>query len=75
MPEMRKVNSSHVWQIGYDPDAAILHVRYHPSVAHPAGRLVEYLDVDQKTADRVMTAPSIGTALHTFVKNSFEYRG
>lgn len=75
MTEMHKVSSSHVWQVGYDPDTSTLAVRYHSSVAHPSGRVVEYLGVDQKTADRVMAAPSIGSALHDFVKNIFEFRG
>ena len=72
--EMRRVNSSHVWQIGYDPDTRTMAVRYIPSVKHPAGRLVEYLDVDPQTWTRINSAPSVGSALHSFVKGVFEFR-
>jgi hypothetical protein len=73
--EMQKVRSSHVWEVGYDPEQAVLSVRYHPTLSHPAGRVIEYLGVDAQTAARVLAAPSTGTALHDFVKGVFEFRG
>jgi hypothetical protein len=73
MPQMQRVESSHVWEVGYE--GGDLHVRYWPSVKHPEGRLVRYVGVDQKTADDVMAAPSIGQALHLFVKGRFEFEG
>jgi KTSC domain len=69
---MTRVESSHVWEIGYDAEDNTLHVRYWPSVACPEGRLVRYLGVDQKTADAVMNAPSIGSALHAMVKGKYK---
>jgi hypothetical protein len=72
---MTRVRSSHVWEVGYDPESRVLAVRYHASVKHPAGRVVEYAGVDEKTAASVMDAPSIGSALHNFVKGVFEERG
>lgn len=70
MPEIRRVESSHVWEIGHEGDT--LHVRFWPSVKHPAGRLVRYLGVDAKTAEAVMSAPSIGGALHNMIKRKYE---
>jgi len=75
VPEMQRISSSHVWDVGHDPDTQTLFVRFKPSVKHPAGRLVQYLGVDADTAQRVMTAPSVGQALHSFVKSVFEMRG
>lgn len=74
MPEMTKTQSSHVWEVGYDPDKAELHVRYIPSVKEPAGRLVVYREVDGETAKQVLTAPSIGQALHQFVRGRFTHQ-
>ena len=73
--EMTPVQSSHVWHIGHDPETETLFVRFKPSVKHPAGRLVQYLGVDADTAQRVTTAPSVGQALHSFIKGVFEMRG
>ena len=70
---MQHVDSSHVWEIGYENGD--LHVRYWPSPKHPDGRLVRYIGVDPKTAESVISAPSVGSALHTFVKGRFEFAG
>lgn len=67
---MRRVQSSHVWEIGHD--GADLLVRYWPSVKHPEGRLVRYVGVDEKTAEAVMKSPSIGGALHAMIKGKYE---
>ena len=75
LPEMQRVSSSHVWDVGHDPETQTLFVRFKPSVKHPAGRLVQYLGVDADTAQRVIDAPSIGQALNSFVKGVFEMRG
>lgn len=74
MPKMTKTQSSHVWEVGYDPDKLELHVTYIPSVAYPAGKRVVYHNVDLETAKQVMTAPSIGQALHQFVRGRFTHR-
>ncbi len=68
MPEMRRVLSSHVMAIGYDPDTRQLHVRYAPTVKDPRGPLGSYLDVDPELAEIVMTSPSIGSAISALLK-------
>jgi hypothetical protein len=73
--QLTRVQSSHVWEVGYDPETQVLAVRYHASVKHPAGRVVEYHGVDEKTAASVIEAPSVGSALHNFVRGVFEERG
>jgi hypothetical protein len=70
MPGMKRVESSHIWEIGHEGDT--LSVRFWPSVKHPAGRVVSYQGVDAKTAAAVMTAPSIGSALHSMIKGKYE---
>jgi hypothetical protein len=73
MPEMKRVQSSHVWEIGHKGDT--LTVRFWPSVKHPAGRVVSYQGVDAKTAEAVLAAPSIGSALHSMIKGKYETAG
>jgi hypothetical protein len=67
---MRTVNSSHVWQVGYDEAASELHVRYYPTVKNPGGRLVIYENVEPETAERVTgdDVLSTGSALHSYIK-------
>lgn len=67
--QLRPVYSSHVRQIGYDPEAEELHVEYN------TGRVVRYHGVDAKTADAVIRAPSIGGALHGMIRGKFEFSG
>ncbi len=74
MPEMTKVESRHVWEMGYDPETKELHVRFIPSVQNPEGRLVIYHEVGQETAIQLLSAPSPGTALNSLVKGRFEHR-
>lgn len=71
---MKRVLSSHILDIGYDPDTAELVVRYSPTVKNPSGDLVSYLDVDPKTAESVINAPSIGTALHQTIRGRYSFR-
>jgi hypothetical protein len=73
--EMTKVESSHVWEVGHDPEANVLYVRYQPTVKHPVGRLVQYQGVDADTAQQVLTAPSVGGAIHALIKaGGFEFK-
>jgi hypothetical protein len=71
---MKEVASSHIWEVGYDSEASELHIRYVPSVASPEGRLVIYHEVDAKTAEQVMSAPSVGTAVHELIRGKFQAR-
>ena len=63
MPEMRRVFSSHVERIGYDPDTQELHVHFRGSANTP-DRMVIYSNVPPSKGNAVLSAPSIGTALH-----------
>lgn len=60
---MRRVFSSHVERVGYDPDTQELHVHFRGSRNTP-DRLVVYRDVPPHKGNAVLNAPSIGTALH-----------
>ncbi len=71
---MKEVVSSHIWEVGYDPDGEVFSVRYIPSVRNPEGRLVEFIGVDAKTAEQVLSAPSVGQAVHQLIRGKFEAR-
>jgi hypothetical protein len=66
--ELRSVYSSHVAEIGYDPDANALHVVYKSSGKHAV-----YRGVPAEVADTVLTAPSIGEALRENIKGVFQF--
>ena len=68
MPEMRSVFSSHVDALGYDEESAELHVRFKD------GNSVVYHGVPPEVAGQVVTAPSIGEALHQAVRGRFRHR-
>lgn len=67
--ELKKVISSHVDGVGYDADKRELHVSYR-------GRRAVYKDVPPDVAETVQDSPSIGQALHLWVRGNydFEYR-
>lgn len=67
MLEMRSVFSSHVNQVGYDAETAELHVTYSN------GKTAVYRGVDPKVAGGVMSAASIGMALHETVRGRFDF--
>lgn len=71
MPEMTRVLSSHVLDVGYD-DAGFW-VRYAPSVKEPRGALVVYRDVPPEIAERVFKAPSIGSAIYNELRGRYEF--
>lgn len=64
MPEMRDVYSSHVAQIGYEDGE--LHVVY--SRGKSAGKPVVYSGVPPEVAAQIVSAPSVGAALHALIK-------
>ena len=63
----KTVRSSHVDTVGYDAEQGELHVTYN------SGKTAVYKDVDEKTANSVMNAPSVGQALHRQVRGRFEH--
>lgn len=67
-PEMHYVDSSNVEQVGYDPDARELWVRFLNN------RTYVYSDVDELTHRELVNAPSVGSYLNRVIRNSFEYR-
>jgi hypothetical protein len=70
--EMRSVYSSHVDEIGYDPETEELHVKYS------SGRTAVYEGVPLTVAAAVgavgQSPPSIGEALHAHVRNQYNHR-
>lgn len=67
MVALKSVYSSNVAEIGYDEDASTLHVIYN------GGRHAVYHGVPKKTADAVLSAPSIGEAMHAEVRGKFPF--
>lgn len=72
MPEMRRVFSSHIEQVGYDPESQELHVHFRGSRNTP-DRVVIYRDVPPAKGNAVLSAPSIGTALHFSIRGSHDF--
>ena len=70
MPEMRRVFSSHINEVGYDPDSSELHVTFQGSEGNP-GKTAVYVGVPPDVARMVVEAPSVGTALHQFVRGKY----
>jgi hypothetical protein len=72
MPEMRFVYSSHIDEIGHDPDNRSLHVKYSN------GKTVVYGGADdpipQEVISRVLSSPSIGSALHAEIRGKYRHR-
>ncbi len=71
---MSRVYSSHILEIGYDAEAEELHVRYAPTVKNPQGDVVVYREMDAETANDILTAPSIGAALHADVRGKYPFK-
>lgn len=65
--QMRSVFSSHVDNIGYDPENRELHVKYSK------GQYAVYKDIPEDVAKNVLGSASIGEALHEHVKGKFEH--
>ena len=72
MPAMRPVFSSHVHSIGYDEETRELHVRFQ-AIGNTPSRTAVYRDVSPKIANGVLTAPSIGMALHLRVRGQHDF--
>ncbi len=68
--EMKRVFSSHINSVGYDPDSKELHVEFQGK-GGGTGRTAVYMDVPPTVAKLVVDAPSVGTALHEHVKGQY----
>ena len=66
--EHRKVFSSHLDSIGYDPATQQLQVKYQN------GKMSVYEGVPPDVYHQVQGAASIGTALHQHVRNRYDHR-
>ena len=64
---LKSVYSSHVSEIGYDPDQQALHVVFKN------GKHAVYRDVPPEVADSVTSAPSIGTAINNSIRDQYEF--
>jgi hypothetical protein len=67
-PEMAMVSSSNVEAIGYDNDTRELWVRF------TSGSTYVYSEVDARTHEELVTAPSIGSYLNRVIKGTYDYR-
>lgn len=65
-PVLRAVRSSHVDGVAYDPASQELHVSFR-------GRRGIYKGVPADVAEAVQDAPSIGQALHLWVRGNYEF--
>ena len=68
MPEMRSYYSSHVDAAGYDPETGELHIDWQ------RGTRTVYVGVPPEVARDVLSAPSIGQALHAHVRGKFDHK-
>jgi hypothetical protein len=66
--EMKSVYSSFISEIGYDPETQELHVTYQ------RGGGSVYAGVPPEDALKITDAPSIGEALHNYVRGRYEHR-
>lgn len=73
IPAMKTVQSTRVFQLGYDEKARTLYVRFTPSKRWPAGRVAVYQGVPPETAADIVSAPSIGQALDVSIKGIFPF--
>ena len=69
---LRPVFSSHIDSIGYDEDTQELHVQFQGSTNRPP-KIAVYRNVPYATAHAVLSAPSIGIAMHRSVRGKFPF--
>jgi hypothetical protein len=73
MPQMKTVQSTKVFQMGYDEKEQTLYVRYTPSKKYPGGRVAVYQGVPPLTAEEIASAPSVGQALASSVEGIYPH--
>jgi hypothetical protein len=71
--EMRPVYSSHIDQIGHDPQTGDLYVTWKPYKDKPT-KTSTYAGVPAEEAFRVMNAPSVAKAVDKDIKPFYEHR-
>lgn len=70
--QMKRVFSSHIDAVGYDPNSKELHVQFRGK-GGKAGETAVYIEVPADAAAMVVDAPSVGTALHAHVRGKFAH--
>jgi len=65
--DRNNVASSNVKSIGYDPQTTTLEVEFVD------GAIYQYYGVPQNMYEQMMTAPSKGQFLNTYIKNHYPY--
>lgn len=65
--EMKRVFSSHINSVGYNPDSQELYVEFSN------GKTGVYFGVKSDVAQLVVDAPSVGSALHRFIKGKYAF--
>ncbi len=71
--EMKPVFSDSVAAIGYDPETGALSVRWK-DVRPGKPTTSVYAGVTAEVAEQVMNAPSVGSAIHNFIKPNHQHR-
>ncbi|MEG2250480.1 MAG: KTSC domain-containing protein [Cetobacterium sp.] len=61
------VSSSNIHSVGYNPDNKILEIQFH------SGGIYQYINVPQKTHTNLISASSIGSFFHQYVKNIYSF--
>lgn len=68
MIPLKRVFSSHIEQVGYDPERMELQVVYR------TGKSAIYFGVPPNIGRDVVDAPSIGDAMHQLVRGKYRFR-
>ena len=66
--ERKKVISSNISSIGYNPEDRIIEIEFHD------GGIYQYFDVPKTICDDLMTARSHGSFFHRYIKNNYQWR-
>lgn len=70
--QMKRVFSSHIDAVGYDPESGELHVQFQGRKSG-AGKIAVYSDVPPDVGNMVVNSPSVGSALHDFVRGKYAH--
>lgn len=65
--QMKKVYSSHVEALGYDPDTQELEIQFKK------GKAYVYMGVPADVANLVVDAPSVGTAIKAYITGRYAH--
>ena len=66
--DRRRVSSSNLHSVGYEPETATLEVKFH------SGGIYQYFNVPVERYEGLMRASSKGGYLDSYIKGRFRYR-